>query len=141
LHSLSAQTDNESGKSFGFAKGDILVEGNLGLGYTNDRNTETTTNSLSFSPQVGFFVSDKVVIGAQLGLGSSQREVNGVEVAKGSSLGLGVFGRYYFLSWDKDLKLMLMQVLILEVQNQDWVMLRLLLTVRLLVRDLGLTIL
>ena len=94
---VTAQSENESGKSFGFSQGDILVEGNLRLNSSNDKNSETKNNSLSFTPQVGYFISDKVVIGAQVGFGSNQREVAGVEVSQSSSFGAGVFGRYYFL--------------------------------------------
>lgn len=44
-----------------------------------------------------YFVSDKLLVIVQLGFGISIGEVLGVEVAKSSSLGAGVFCRYYFL--------------------------------------------
>ena len=37
-------------KAFGFAKGDVIVEGNLGFSSTNDKNTEEKTNSFQFNP-------------------------------------------------------------------------------------------
>jgi len=101
---VSAQSENESGKSFGFAKGDIFVEGNLGFNSSNDRNTETQENTLFLAPQVGYFLTEKLVVGVQLGIGTSQREIRGVEVAKSSSLAAGLFGRYYFLELGKRFK-------------------------------------
>ena len=62
----SAQSINEAGKSFGFTKGIISVEGNLGFNSSNDKNNDSNVNSLSFTPQIGFFVSDDLDVGVQV---------------------------------------------------------------------------
>jgi outer membrane protein len=92
---VSAQDD--SAKGFGFSEGNILLEGNLGFNSSTDNNTEVKTNSLIFSPKVAYFVTDKLAVGAQLGLGFNKSETNGNETSKNSTLNVGVFGRYYFL--------------------------------------------
>lgn len=92
-----ANAQDNGAKSFGFSEGDILVEGNLGFGSTNDKNSEVKTNSFSITPKVAYFLTDKFAVGAQLGYASSKKEVSGVDTEKGSDFNVGVFGRYYFL--------------------------------------------
>lgn len=87
----------EEAKAFGFAEGDIFVEGNLGFSSTNDKNTEVKTNSFSFNPKAGYFVTEKLAVGVELMTGSSKREVAGNDDFKESNFGAGVFARYYFL--------------------------------------------
>lgn len=89
-------TTTEAG-TFGFAQGDIFVEGNLSFHSTNDKNTETKTNEISFNPKAGYLVSDKLAVGLELSVGSDKTEVDGDEVAKSSNFGVGAFARYYFL--------------------------------------------
>jgi outer membrane protein len=92
---VSAQDD--SVKGFGFSEGNVLLEGNLGFNSSTDNNTEVKTNALTFSPKVAYFLTDKLAVGGQLGLGFNKSETNGNETSKNSTLNLGVFGRYYFL--------------------------------------------
>lgn len=87
----------EEKKGFGFASGDVLVEGNLGFGSTNDKNTEVKTSNFEFNPKVGYFVSDKFAIGVELGVGSDKETTAGTDTDKNSNFNAGVFGRYYFL--------------------------------------------
>lgn len=87
----------EEEKTFGFGEGDIFVEGNIGFNSTNDKNSDTKTNAFNFSPKAGYFITDDIAIGLDLGFGSSKAEVAGTEVDKNSEFGIGVFGRYYFL--------------------------------------------
>ena len=87
----------EEEKSFGFAEGDIFVEGNLGFYSTNDKNTEVKTSGVNFNPKVGYFISEKLAIGAELMVGSDKEEVAGTDTEKFSNFGAGVFARYYFL--------------------------------------------
>ena len=49
----------EEGSTFGFSQGNILLEGNLGFSSSNDKNTETKTNSFEFNPKAGYFLNDK----------------------------------------------------------------------------------
>lgn len=87
----------EESKGFGFAKGNVIVEGNLMFNSTNDKNTEEKTNEFEFNPKVGYFLTDKFAIGVELGIGSNKEETAGTETDKGSNFNAGVFGRYYFL--------------------------------------------
>lgn len=84
-------------KNFGFSEGNILVEGNLGFGSTNDKNTEEKTNNFSFTPKVAYFLTDDFAVGAQLGYTSMKTEVAGVDTDKAAVFNAGIFGRYYFL--------------------------------------------
>ncbi len=91
--SMNAQDD----QTFGFAEGDIIVEGNVNFYSSKDKNTDTKNNSVTISPKVGFFLNDDLAIGANLSVGSSKTEVSGTDTSKFSQYGVGVFGRYYFL--------------------------------------------
>lgn len=96
--------EEEAATGFGFAQGDIIVEGNLGFSSTNDKNTETKTNDFRFNPKVGYFLNDKFAVGVELGVGSDKTEVAGTETDKNSNFDAGVFGRYYFLELGKRFK-------------------------------------
>ncbi|TGD56783.1 outer membrane beta-barrel protein [Flavobacterium humi] len=100
----------EEAKSFGFSKGNIIVEGNLGFSSDKDNESfngtdveETKTNTFNFNPKAGYFVTDKIAVGVELGLGSSKEEntvfgtPNVTNEIKSNSFGAGVFARYYFL--------------------------------------------
>jgi hypothetical protein len=99
-----------------FKKGNLLVETNLGnISFGNNNYTYETSGatrksdgksfSIGLYPRVGFFVSDNLVVGTELGLylySSSGNDFNatGVKTSdnKGSSfnIGLSPFVRYYF---------------------------------------------
>lgn len=87
----------QDAKDFSFSQGDVLVEGNLGFGSTNDKNTEEKTNTFSITPSVAYFLTDKFAVGGRLGYTSNKEEVAGVDTEKTSIFNAGVFGRYYFL--------------------------------------------
>ena len=93
----NAQEEVKEAKGFGFSKGNIMVEGNLGFDSTNDKNTKEKTNSFEFNPKAGYFVTDKFAVGIQLGIGSDKTSVAGTDTNKNSNFNAGVFGRYYFL--------------------------------------------
>lgn len=100
----NAQEEVKESKGFGFANGDIIVEGNLSFGSekNDDNTTEVKTSEFSFNPKVGYFVTDKIAVGAEFGIGSGKEEttVTGVGSTedKMNSFGAGVFARYYFLN-------------------------------------------
>lgn len=83
--------------SYGFSKGNILLEGNVTFSSTNDKNTETKTSAFEFNPKAGYFLTDKFALGLELGIGSDKEEVAGTDTDKNSNFNVGVFGRYYFL--------------------------------------------
>lgn len=84
--------------NFGFAKGDIIVEGAIQFGTTNNKNTEVKTSNFAFTPKAGLFLTDKAMVGVQLGIGSGKTETtNPNSEVKSNNLAIGVFGRYYFL--------------------------------------------
>lgn len=93
----NAQEEATETPAFGFAQGDLFVEGNLGFSSTNNKNTEVKTNGFEFNPAVGYFISDKFAVGVELMIGSDKTEVAGTDTSKYSNFGAGVFGRYYFL--------------------------------------------
>ncbi len=87
-------------QDFGFQKQDFIVEGFFQSSHENNKNTETKVNSLNFSPQVGYFVSDKIAVGVFVNLGTEKETYYGGDkdtYEKASSFSGGVFGRYYFL--------------------------------------------
>ncbi len=97
VFALSFANAQEGEPTFGFSEGNIIVEGNIGFSSTNDKNTETKTSGFNFNPKAGYFISDDLAIGLELGFGSNKAEVAGTEVSKSSSVGIGAFARYYFL--------------------------------------------
>lgn len=72
----------------GFTKSDVFVEGSFS--YTKAKDVDAT---YSFAPTVGYFLTDKFVVGAQV------EKSNTVD-----KLGAGVFARCYFLNVGKDFK-------------------------------------
>ncbi len=101
LATANAQEKKES-KGFGFSEGNIIIEGNLSFGSsTNDNGTtEVKNNNFTFSPKVGYFLSDKLALGVELGVGSGKEETTVGNVStedKTNSFNAGVFARYYFL--------------------------------------------
>ncbi|MFD2921917.1 hypothetical protein ACFS6H_19515 [Terrimonas rubra] len=84
--------------SFAFAqKGSILVGGDLGFNFGNNKNTEVKTNSIDFNPMVGYQFTDNWTAGV-LGVSSfgKTEDVNGsvTTTAKNSTFGGGLFVRY-----------------------------------------------
>ncbi|MDA0176455.1 MULTISPECIES: outer membrane beta-barrel protein [Mesoflavibacter] len=95
LFGFTANAQEE--QTFGFANGDVIVEGNLGYNNVNDKNTEEKTNEFSINPKAGYFVSDDLAVGIELSYNSATQDVAGTETADFSAFGAGVFARYYFL--------------------------------------------
>ncbi|MFB9057565.1 outer membrane beta-barrel protein [Mariniflexile ostreae] len=91
------QVNAQDAPIFGFAEGDVIVEGSVNFNSTNDKNSDVKTNKFGISPKVGFFISDDLAIGASLNVSSGKIESSGVDTSKKSEFGVGVFGRYYFL--------------------------------------------
>ncbi|VXC36373.1 conserved exported hypothetical protein [Flavobacterium sp. 9AF] len=97
VFAFSFANAQEEGSTFGFAQGNVIVEGNLGFSSTNNKNTETKESSFVFNPKAGYFLTDKFALGLELSVGSDKTKVAGTDTDKNSNFGAGVFGRYYFL--------------------------------------------
>ncbi|WP_323789718.1 outer membrane beta-barrel protein [Psychroserpens sp.] len=115
LSNVNAQEEGE--QSFGFEKGNIIVEGNLGFSSAKETGSnnsgdvyEERTSSVSFNPKAGYFINENLAIGLALSVGSSTIEqtafgtTNSVTEDKGNAFGAGVFARYYFLDLGKRFK-------------------------------------
>jgi outer membrane protein len=78
----------------GPAKGRIFLAGTVGFGSQSQSAGGTSTSSSNFTvaPGAGYFLSDKVALGAQFSLKSS---TSGSPSVTQTSTGFGVFGRYY----------------------------------------------
>lgn len=99
-----ANAQEEEAKTFGFAKGDMFVEGNLGFSTQKDEQGtyEEKTTNFNFNPKAGYFVTEKLAVGVELGVGSSKYDESDSAVPytyedKSNTFGAGIFARYYFL--------------------------------------------
>lgn len=101
LSNVNAQNDITV---YGFEEGDVLLEGSLNLRNTNDKNTDTKTNSFTITPKVGYFINDDLALGLSVGYGSDKKEIINTTVSDESSIGAGVFARYYFWELGQRLK-------------------------------------
>ena len=93
--SANAQEVKEA-KGEGFAKGDLFVTGAVSFESTNDKNFEVKTNYFEFAPQVNYFVTENITVGAKIGFTSDKEEESGVDTQDLSSVSFGLAGRYYF---------------------------------------------
>lgn len=96
LFAMGIAHAQDSKPTYGFEKGSKFVEGNFSFSSTNDKEVESKENTFIFNPKFGYFVNDKFAVGAELAYASAKSEQGSYE-EKGTGLGLGVFGRYYFL--------------------------------------------
>ncbi len=86
-------------QSEGFTKGSLFLSGNVGFSSEKNNNNDSKFNSFSFSPRIGYFVTDKVAVGLRAGIesGTDEFEVLGETFEqKTSTTTIGLFGRYYF---------------------------------------------
>lgn len=81
-------------------KGNFLVEGALQVNSTNDKDASKKSSEFTFTPKVGYFVTDKIAVGVEFAVGQG-KETNYAgtsdEYEKYNAFGVGAFGRYYFL--------------------------------------------
>ncbi|WP_033564213.1 outer membrane beta-barrel protein [Sphingobacterium sp. SYP-B4668] len=87
-------------QEFGFGKGNFIVEGNFTSSNTNDKATKEKTSAFIFNPKAGYFVTDKIAVGVQLGFGQGKETTYVADVknvATDKAFTVGAFGRYYFL--------------------------------------------
>lgn len=80
----------------------MMVGGTLSLSSTSyQSNSDLGSSGITFSPGFGYFVADNLVVGANLGIGSSTTDT-GLTKTQTTDLSFGPFARYYkFTSNDK----------------------------------------
>jgi outer membrane protein len=91
----NAQKD-ESKSIMGFSEGDMFVEGSFGVksGNTTSQGPNDVKSSYTFSPKVGYLISDKIALGIRIDA-IQDKLYNGT---KTNTFGAGAFARYFFLS-------------------------------------------
>jgi outer membrane protein len=93
----------EEAKTFGFAQGNMFLEGNINFSTSKEdfgSGFEDTSTNFNFNPKAGYFLTDKIALGVELGIGSSKFEESfpgGSDESTSNNFGAGVFARYYFL--------------------------------------------
>lgn len=86
-------------EGYGFNQGDIMLEGSIRYNTSDDKQSEIKKNTFNFTPQVGYFISDKFAAGVYFDLYSQKtdRYAGPKNIDKENAFNVGVFGRYYFL--------------------------------------------
>jgi len=100
LTAVAGLTFASNAQEFGFEKGNFIVEGSLQASSTNNKNSENKESAFQFTPQAGYFVTDKIAVGIGLGYGRGKETTNTTAVKTVRTdevFAAGVFGRYYFL--------------------------------------------
>lgn len=87
-------------QTFGFNKGDILLEGSLRASSEDNKGETIKTSEFNFNPKAGYFVTDKFAVGLGLNIGSAKEEnysdtTANTFIEKENTVGFEVFGRYY----------------------------------------------
>ena len=77
----------------GFAKDDIYVSGTVG--FSSQSQDEAKSNNVTFSPTVGYFISENIALELNLLVGSSKQEFGEFE-DKQSQFGAGLGATYFF---------------------------------------------
>jgi outer membrane protein len=86
-----ANAQDKKAASFGYAKGDIVLGGNIKTNTTSENGgVSSKTSSSEIGPDLAYFISDKVALELGVTLG---KDVAGV---KGSTSNISVGARYYF---------------------------------------------
>ncbi len=84
--------DKKEDSGAGFSKGDLFVTGAFGFG--SDKTGDFKESAFTFSPALGYFVTENIALGARIGY-STMTEENAVE-EKTTLFNAEVFGRYYW---------------------------------------------
>jgi len=93
LSFANAQDKKESG--FGYAKGDIVLGGNIKMSSSTDEvgGVSTKTSSSMIGPDVAYFIDDNFALELGLAIGSSK-----VGTTTTATSNIAVGARYYFLN-------------------------------------------
>jgi outer membrane protein len=76
------------------AAGNMMVGGAFKYTSHSENGGDSKRNTIMFSPSFGYFISDNLAIGGEIGLESTTQDV-GTQNLKSSSFGIGPFVRYY----------------------------------------------
>ncbi|MBW1294269.1 outer membrane beta-barrel protein [Aquimarina litoralis] len=106
-----AQIKAQEASEFGFDKGDFTISGTMNYSYQNSDQLRTDINgdiyrqdikghNFSLIPEIGYFVSNRIMTGIKIGFISSKAESHDIDefeyTSKGKGYSAGLFGRYYF---------------------------------------------
>lgn len=83
-----ANAQDSETKSNAFTKGQKFIEGGISIA-----SGDNVSDYFAVTPKMGYMISDKLAIGADLNL-SNTKTLTGVD---NDSYGAGIFARYYFL--------------------------------------------
>lgn len=88
--------DKKESTGFGYAKGDVVLGGNImTMSSTSDNGTGSVkTSSSTIGPDVAYFISDNLALELGVTLGSAKNAAG----VKGSTSDIAVGARYYFLN-------------------------------------------
>jgi outer membrane protein len=89
-----ANAQDKKAASFGYAKGDIVLGGNIKTNSTTSENggVSSKTSSSEIGPDLAYFISDKVALELGVTLGNTKT----AEGVKRSTSNISVGARYYF---------------------------------------------
>ncbi len=82
-----------SAQDKGFTKSDIFISGAFRIASATEGDIENY--SFEFSPKVGYFVSDNIVVGGRLVYLKNETDNGAGNSSENTNYGAGVFGRYY----------------------------------------------
>lgn len=88
-----ANAQDKKASGFGYAKGDIVLGGNI-MTMSNTNAASVKTSSSEIGPDLAYFISDNLALELGVTLGST-KDAAGV---KGSTSNIAVGARYYFLN-------------------------------------------
>jgi hypothetical protein len=94
----SAQDAKESTGGKGFANGDVFVSGSVG--FNSSSTGDFSSSSFNIMPKVGFFVTENIAVGGQIGYISTTADIfddveGDIVESKTNTFSVGGFGRYY----------------------------------------------
>ncbi|MGG5506941.1 MULTISPECIES: outer membrane beta-barrel protein [unclassified Myroides] len=99
---FTANAQEKEKPTFGFQEGNVMIEGSFQIQdqvvKDSDSGAKDKTTHYNFNPKVGYFLSDKLAVGASLGFGKTNVGAGalGVDIT-GTTMYAGAFARYYFL--------------------------------------------
>lgn len=77
----------------GFGKGNLFVSGTMSV--NSSKEEDFKSNSLTFSPKVGYFVSDNIALGLGIGYETGELTEGGTTAAENKVFMANLFGRVY----------------------------------------------
>ena len=96
---FTANAQEKEKPTFGFQEGNFMIEGSFQISDKVDKNSTSgnkdKTTKYKVNPKIGYFLSDKVAVGASLAFGKDEQEVFDDKIA--TNLYAGLYARYYFL--------------------------------------------